>query len=95
MAPLTYLADLCAQIDRTYSVSLEYGAHVGNEPCWQMHVRLPFKAISLSRQLVRGDDIQANTSAAQSMAQDLQRFLSSVKDIPGEEMYNLDTYNSP
>ena len=73
MTALTYLADVCGQIDRTYSVSLEYGAHAGDVPHWRLCVSLPRKAISLSRQLVRGDDVQANMSAAQSLGEELHR----------------------
>jgi len=74
MTPLTYLTNLCGQIDRTYSVSLEYGAHAGDAPCWRMCVSLPLKGIYLSRQLVRGDDTQANISVAQSLGEELQRY---------------------
>lgn len=80
MNPLLYLADMCVKIDKTYSVSLEYGAHAGDEPHWQMHVTIPFKAISLLRKLQRGDDTQANMRAAQSMAADLRRFIVAAQE---------------
>ena len=75
MYPLIYLADLCTQIDRTYSVSLQYGAHTGDVPHWSMCVNLPRKAISLSRVLERGDDKNANTSAAFSLGEDIKRLV--------------------
>ena len=77
MKPLSYLADLCAQIDKTYSVSLQYGAHAGDAPQWLMCLRLPLKAIYLGRVLERGDDTQANISAALSMGADLKRFMAA------------------
>ena len=76
MNPLLYLADLCVQIDKSYSVSFQYGAHTGDAPQWLMCVSLPLKAIYLGRVLKRGDDVQANMSAALSMGDDLIRFMA-------------------
>lgn len=75
MTPLMYLANICQQIDKTYSVSLEYGCHAGDVPHWQMCVRIPFLALTFSRDLVCGDDMQANISAAQSFGEDIKRFV--------------------
>ena len=77
MTTLTYLANVCSQIDKTWSVSLQYGAHAGETPVWRMCVSLSHKAISLSRVLERGDDMQANMSAARSMENDLKRFMAA------------------
>ena len=74
MTPLVYLANMCCMIDKTYSVSLEYGAHTGELPHWQMRVYVPRKAIRLARTLERGDDRQANVSAALSLGKELQRY---------------------
>ena len=84
MNSLLYLADLCIQVDKTYSVSLQYGAHAGDESHWQMRVSLPLKAISLSRALERGDDVQANISAAFSMGDDLKRFMAAQGKTNGK-----------
>lgn len=73
----TDLADVCKQIDRTYSVRLEYGAHVGDVPHWQMSVSLPFQALHLVRALQRGNDSEANMEAARSIAYELERYISS------------------
>lgn len=78
MTALTYLANLCCQIDTVYSVSLCYGADSGDVPRWYMRVVVPVKGIVLSRSLVRGDDIGANLEAARSLGEDLKRIVPSA-----------------
>jgi hypothetical protein len=93
MTSLTYLANVSSQIDKTYSVSLEYGAHGGDTPRWHMRVALPLKGIVLTRHLVRGDDIGANLEAARSLGEDLKRAAAVVLRVEKEaKTLNPDTY---
>lgn len=73
MYPLSYLAHLCQQVDRTYSVSLQYGVQVGEVPHWHLAVRLPLQDIRLSRTLERGDDRQATLNAALSLGEEIKQ----------------------
>ncbi len=95
MTPLNYLANLCSKVDKNYKVSLEYGAHAGDVPRWQMRVALPFQAIVLTRDLVRGDDIGANLEAARSMGEELKHAVpSAFCEEQDAETLSLDTYKS-
>lgn len=95
MNPLLYLAHLCMKVDRTYNVSLEYAAHIGDTPCWQMRVTFPMRVLSLVRTLERGDDTVANIAAAQSLGEDIKRLAPWVFRERSEDIISLDSYGSP
>lgn len=93
MTALTYLANLCCKIDKNYKVSLEYGAHAGDVPCWQMRVAIPLRYLFFTRDLVRGDDAGANLEAARSLGKDIKRAAPwAFREESDAEILSLDTH---
>ena len=90
MMPLTYLAALCSQIDRRYSVSLSYGAAAGDYPCWTLAVTIPSKDIRLSRSMKNLAGILNDARALGSELEHLCALYMAVKH--GEITISLDTY---
>ena len=71
--PLTYLANLCSQIDRFYSVSLQYGAHPGEVPCWAITVSIPACNVHVVRPMATLKNIHVE---AQTLGGELQMLAS-------------------
>ena len=90
MMPLTYLAALCAQIDRQYSVSLSYGAHVGDYPCWILAVTIPSKDIRLERHM---KNLMSILKDAYELGRELEHLGALYMAVKrGEITVSIDTY---
>ena len=92
MMPLTYLANLCSQISRSYSVSLQYGAHAGEKPCWALTVVIPAHNIRMVRPMAHLKNILVE---AQTLGGELQCLASLNMAVKrGEETISLDIYQA-
>ena len=92
MMPLTYLANLCSQIDHTYSVSLQYGAHAGEKPCWALVATIPAHNIRMARSMANLKNILVEAHALGCELQCLISLNMAVKR--GEETLSLDSYQA-
>ena len=93
--PLTYLAQLCSQIDRVYSVSLQYGAHPGEAPCWAITVTIPARNIHVVRRFMPMATLKNIAFEAQTLGGELQMLASLTMAVNrGEETIRLDTYQA-
>ena len=90
MMPLTYLATLCSQIDRQYSVSLSYDANTGEYPCWRLAVAIPSKDIRLARTMKNLAGIRNDTRILGRELEQLCALYMAVRC--GEITISLDTY---
>jgi hypothetical protein len=92
MMPLTYLAALCSQIDRNYSVSLSYGASVGDAPHWTLAVAIPSKDIRLARKM---KNLAGILKDARELGVELEHLLSLYMVVKrGEITVSLDNYEA-
>ena len=92
MRPLTFLASVCAQIDRVFGVSLSYGATFGDKPHWTLAVLIPAKGVRLVRVV---DDIGNIRAVAQDISNELQQLTHLTLAVRrGEEKLSLDTYQA-
>lgn len=90
--PLTYLANLCSQIDRSYSVSLQYGVHLGEKPCWELVVAIPAHRIFKVRPMA---DLKNILVEAQTLGCELKCLASLNTAVTrGEETISLDSYQA-
>ena len=93
MTPLTYLAALCSQIDRHYSVSLSYGARAGDNPHWTLAVTIPSKDIRLSRAM---NNLAGILKDAQALGRELEHLCALNMVVKRGEVstISLDTYEA-
>lgn len=92
MKPLARLAHLCSQIDHAYSVSLQYGAYVGEKPAWVLNVDIAARSIHMVRHIT---DTQNIPFEAQILGGELERLAALFMAVErGEDKISLDKYRA-
>ena len=92
MMPLTYLEQLCSQIDRCYNVSLQYGAHAGEKPCWMLTAGIPSHHVNVVRHMATLKNILVEAQTLGGEIESLASLKMAVKH--GEEKIGLDIYQA-